>query len=56
MITKSGLGHEVHDLSIKDSSGKLLTHESDVRDKCKQYFNELYNFELNVDNATLYQL
>ena len=53
---KSGLGQKVHNINIKDSSGKLLTNESDVKDRWKQYCSELYNYELNVDKATLDQL
>ena len=34
----------------------MLTNESDVKDRWKQYCSELYNYELNVDKATLDQL
>ena len=39
---KCGLGHKVHNINIKDSSGKLLTNESDVKDTWKQYCSEFY--------------
>ena len=51
---KSGLRYKVH--NINDSSGKLLTNKTDIKDRWKQYCSELYNYELNVDKATLDQL
>ena len=34
----------------------MLTNESDVTDRWKQYCSELYNYAFNVDKATLDQL
>jgi hypothetical protein len=42
--------------SIKDKNGKTLTEPTEIRDRWREHFNELYNVQIVADSAMLSKL